>query len=118
MDYAAILTKQEIPMKEIIKELDQRGWHVISKEFQQFEETPSDVLVWMVFRWETLGYPNFPIKGYLRIIAKQDTNDMRAYFHIVQSPWYATIYYNVLHVILLIKERLRRKINRWLMNST
>lgn len=116
MNYAAILAPKndEIPLKEISEELKKYNWIVVSKEIEEFEEIPSPVLVWMLFKWKTLGYPKFNCKGYVRIVAGEGRDDMRTYFHVVQSPWYAVIYYNILMwgelKLAIIKRLIRRKI--------
>lgn len=114
MDYAAILAPKdkEITLKEIIEELRKRNWIVVSKEIEDFEEIPSIVLVWMLFKWKTLGYPKFNCKGYVRIVAGEHKNDMRTYFHVVQSPWYSVLYYNILMWGELQLGKIKRLIRR------
>jgi hypothetical protein len=114
VDYAAILAPKdkEITLKEITEELSKYNWNVVSKEIEDFEDIPSYVLVWMLFDWKTLGYPDFPCQGYVRIVAGEGKNDMRTYFHVVQSPWYAVIYYNILLWGDLQIEKIRRLIRR------
>jgi hypothetical protein len=114
MDYAAILSKQEIPMRDIIQELDKRGWNAYGKELLDFEEIPHDVLVWLLFKWETFGYPDFPIKGYLRVVPKEGTNNKHARFHVVQSSWYIKVYYTIVNETMVRYFYLKRLIEIWL----
>jgi hypothetical protein len=107
MNYAAILADHEISRDEIVPELKKRGWQVVSKEIEPYDELPSVILVWILFDWKTLGYHALPCQGYVRIVPEEGKDDRKTYFYVARSPWYVIVYHKLMMWGLLKQKKLK-----------
>jgi hypothetical protein len=105
--YAAILSEHDVSFADIKSEITKLGWHVAGKVFEQHDDCPSDVMVWVLYGWKSLGYPNFPCKGFVRIASDDPPSETS--FVVINSGWLVTAYYQILMWAELQREKLRRR---------
>jgi hypothetical protein len=105
--YAAILAENEVNFADIKNALNKRGWAVFGKGIEQLEEAPSNVVVWILYAWKTLGYPDMPIRGYVRIGSEWSPIG-KTYFYVIESGLVAFVYYHVLSFVLYKWEKMKR----------
>ncbi len=106
--YAAILSDHEIPFSEIRREITRRGWTVVGKQFEQFDDIPAHVMIWIMCEWKTFAAnPKFPWVGYVRIATEQPSS--KTSFLVVNCSWLVWIYYHALMWTTFNWEKLRLK---------
>jgi len=97
--YAAILSGADVSFADIKSAINKLGWHVAGKSFEQHDNVPPKVMVWILYGWKSLGYPSFPCKGYVRI-ASEDPPSKTA-FVVIKSSWLVIAYYQCMRWGLL-----------------
>ena len=103
--YAAILSEHDVSFSDIKSEITKLGWHVAGKVLEQHDDLPSGVMVWILYGWKSLAYPNFPCKGFVRIASEDPPS--KTSFVVINSDWLITAYYQFLMWALLRWEKLR-----------
>jgi len=95
--YAAILShNEEIDFEGLKKEISNRGWQFVSTEIEYFDDTPSNVMVWILFGVKPFRIGQFDYGGYVRIASE----DPMPQIIVANSSWLAVAYYKVLVWIL------------------
>lgn len=91
--YAMILSAHDVNVQALSQALEPTGIKVVSSNFESFDSPPEDLMFWILFEWDKpILYPRWTIRGYIRV-GVEDTTNLKPKFLVINSPWWAKIYY-------------------------
>jgi hypothetical protein len=95
--YAAIFSpEEEIDFDDVINELSIHGWQVVGKGIDQLDNTPANLMVWILYGLKSFRVRQLPYRGFVRIASENP----RPLFIVAKSSWSAAAYYKILIWIL------------------
>jgi hypothetical protein len=90
--YAAILSENDVLFEDIRILAKKKGFQVVGSELVSFDEVPRNVVLWLLFGYNKLGYPDMSVQGYVRI-ASISHRTGNSYVVLANSPGHAKAYY-------------------------